>query len=69
VVPHDKRRKPTLPNVGSLVGATMEVDMSTLHRPDYLRVRIATRDVSKIPAVAEGAILPYLYDLYYEREA
>jgi hypothetical protein len=67
-VPHDKRSKPTLAYVGSLGDATMEVDMSTLHIPDYVRVRIAAMEVSKIPIVAEGAIIPYLYDFHYERE-
>jgi hypothetical protein len=31
-------------------------------------VKIAPKDVSKVPASAEGAILPYLYDFFYERE-
>jgi hypothetical protein len=67
-VPHDKRSKPTLAYVGSLVDATMEVDVSTLHILAYVRVRIVAMDVSKIPVVTEGAIIPYLYDFHYERE-
>jgi hypothetical protein len=43
--------------VGSLVGATMEVDMPTLHRTDY-----------EVQALAEGAIVLYLYDLHFESE-
>jgi hypothetical protein len=53
---------------GSLVGATKEVDHSSLHRADYVRIKITAKDVSKIPEVAEGAILPYLYDFNFERE-
>jgi hypothetical protein len=67
-IPYDKRSKKTLAYVGSLVSATKEVDRSTLHRADYVRIKIAARDVSKVPEVAEGAILPYIYDFYYERE-
>jgi hypothetical protein len=67
-VPYDQRSVATMTYVGSLVGATAEVDKSTLHRTDYVRVKIASRDISKVPAIAEGAILPYLYDFSYERE-
>jgi hypothetical protein len=33
-----------------------------------VRVRIVARDVCKVPEIAEGAILPYLYDFHFERE-
>jgi hypothetical protein len=61
-IPSDKRSKQTTAYVGSLVGATMEVDMTTFHRVDYVRIKIAARDASKVPARAEGAILPFLYE-------
>jgi hypothetical protein len=67
-IPYDKRSVPTLAYVGSLVGATSEVDHNSLHRADYVRIKIAAKDVSKVPEVVEGAILPYLYDFYFERE-
>jgi hypothetical protein len=67
-VPYDKRSIPTMAYVGSLVGATAEVDKSTLGRTDYVRIKIAARDISKVPERAEGAIIPYLYDFLYERE-
>jgi hypothetical protein len=43
-------------------------EKTTLNRVDYVRVKIAAKDVSKIPEFAEGAILPYLCDFFYERE-
>jgi hypothetical protein len=46
----------------------VKVDKSSLHHNDYARVKRAARDVSKVPKTAEGAILPYLHDFYYERE-
>jgi hypothetical protein len=67
-IPYDKRSKETAAFVGSLVGATAVVDPASLHRTDYVRIKIASRDVSKIPEIAEGAILPYLYDFHFERE-
>jgi hypothetical protein len=67
-IPYDKRSKSTLAYVGSLAGATMEVDESTLNMTDYVRIKIVARDVSKIPDWAEGIILPLLYDFFYERE-
>jgi hypothetical protein len=68
-VPFDKRSKEILVYVGSLVGATSEVDESTLNRTDYVRIKIAARDIAKVHAKAEGAILPFLYDFFYERGA
>lgn len=67
-IPYDKRSVKTLAYVGSLVGVTVEVDDRSLSRIDYVRMKIACRDVSKAPPVAEGAIIPYLYDFSFERE-
>jgi hypothetical protein len=67
-VPYDKRSKATMSYVASLVGATVEVDKSTLGRTDYVRVKIAFRDISKVAERAEGVIIPFLYDFLYERE-
>jgi hypothetical protein len=67
-IPYDKGSMPTLGYVGSLVGATGEVDKSTLHMADYVRIKIAAREIAKVPEVVEGAILSYLYDFCFERE-
>jgi hypothetical protein len=67
-IPYDKRSKETTTFVGSLVGAIAEVDMASLCRTYYVRVKIASKDVSRIPKVVEGAILPYLYVFQFERE-
>jgi hypothetical protein len=48
---------PTLAYAGSLMGATREVDYNSLHRADYVRIKIATKDVSKIPEVVMTFIL------------
>jgi hypothetical protein len=67
-IPSDKKSEEIAAYVGSLVGATVEVDEASLQRPDYVRVKIAAQDVSKVPEIVEGAIIPFLYDFYYERE-
>jgi hypothetical protein len=67
-IPNDKGSIPTLAYVGSLVGATVETDDNSLHRIDYVRIKIAAKVVTKVPEVAEGAIIPFLYDFYFERE-
>jgi hypothetical protein len=67
-VPYDKKSAETLAYAGSLVGATVEVYKTSLHRADYSRVKIAARVITKVPEVAKGAIVPFLYDFYYERE-
>jgi hypothetical protein len=67
-VPYDKRSIATMAYVGFLIGATAIVDKSTLGRTDCVRIQITTRDISKVPERAEGAIIPYLYDFLYDRE-
>jgi hypothetical protein len=67
-VPYDKRSVLTMAYVGSLVGSTQEVDKSTLNRTDYVRIRLAARDVTKVPEVAECSISEYLYGFFFERE-
>jgi hypothetical protein len=67
-IPYDKRSKATMAYVGSLVGATVDVDKSTMGRIDYVRVKIAAMGISKVAERAEGAIIPFLYDFLYERE-
>jgi hypothetical protein len=67
-IPYDKRSKEIVAYVESLVGATVEVDRASLNRTNYVRIKIAAKDVSKLPKIVEGAIIPYLYDIHYERE-
>jgi hypothetical protein len=67
-MPYDKRSRATMAYVGSLVGITLDVDKSTLNRTDYVRVKIGAKDITKVPEVVEGAIIPFLYDFFYERE-
>jgi hypothetical protein len=54
--------------VGSVVGFTRDVDKSTLNRSNFVRIKLATRDVTKMSGVAEGVRIPFLYDFFYERE-
>jgi hypothetical protein len=67
-IPFDKRSKEIVASVGSLVGATMEIDISTLNIVDYVRLKIVVKDILKVPEVMEGVTLPYLYDFFFERE-
>jgi hypothetical protein len=67
-IPYDKRSEETVAYAGSLVGGTVSVDKSSLSRMDYVRIKLAVRDLEKVPTTAEGAIIPFLYDFSYERE-
>jgi hypothetical protein len=67
-IPCDKTCEETVAYAGSLVGAIVFMDKSSLSRMDYVRVKLAVRDLEKVPATAEGAIIPFLYDFSYERE-
>jgi hypothetical protein len=50
-VPYNKRSAKTLAYVDSLVGVATEVDKSTLNKVDFVRLKIAARDVSRVPAI------------------
>lgn len=54
--------------IGGLVGKVMEIDEKTRFRHDYVRVKIAYRDITKIPSTTEGALGLFIYDFYFERE-
>lgn len=58
----------TVAKVGGLVGEVIEVDEGTRFRYDYVRLRIACRDVTKVPKTAEGAMGMFLIDFGFERE-
>jgi hypothetical protein len=40
--------------------------MSTLHKPEYVRLLIGCKDVENLADSAEGALMEDLYDVYYE---
>jgi hypothetical protein len=52
-VPFDKRSEESMAYVGSLIGATSDVDETTLNRIDYVRVKIVAKDIIKVPTVVE----------------
>lgn len=47
----DKRSVETLAYVGSLVGCTVDVDERTIFKPEYVRMKIACRDVTKVSCI------------------
>jgi hypothetical protein len=65
-IPYEKRSKEIVAYVESLVGATVSMDKTSLSKTDYVRVKIVARDLEKVPAIVEGAIVPSLYDFFYE---
>lgn len=46
----------------------METDEKTRFRLDYVRMKIACRDVTKVPRTAEGTVGIYVKDFIFERE-
>jgi hypothetical protein len=42
--------------VASKVGLPLEVDKDSLHKNDYVRVKIGCRDVTKVPASVDGLL-------------
>lgn len=67
-IPADQRSIRTLAKVGGLVGKVVEIDEGTRYRYDYVRLRIACRNVSKVPKIAEGTLGMYIIDFGFERE-
>lgn len=51
-IPADQRSIRTCAKVGGLVGKVLEIDEKTRLRSDYVRVRIACRDITKVPRTA-----------------
>lgn len=64
----DQRSIRTVAKVGDLVGKVLEIDEKTRFRHDYVRVRIACRDITKVSRSAESTLGIYLHDFIYERE-
>jgi hypothetical protein len=67
-VPDDQRGIRTIAKVGGLVGKTVAIDESTRFNPEFVRIKIACRDVMEIPESAEGDLGMYIFDFFYERE-
>lgn len=67
-IPIDQRSIKTIVKVGGLVGKTVSIDEKTRHKSDYIRVKIACRDIMQVPASAESALGLMLYDFFFERE-
>jgi len=57
-----------LQKIGGLVGKTMAIDEGTRFNRDYVRVKIACRNVELVPPSAECTLGMYLYDFFFERE-
>lgn len=67
-IPTDQRSIRTVAKVGDLVGKVLEIDEKTRFKHEYMRVRIACRDITRVPRSAESTLGIYLRDFYFERE-
>ncbi|XP_044428616.1 uncharacterized protein [Triticum aestivum] len=67
-IPIEKRCTEHIAYTGALVGITLEVDESTVHKPEYARILLGCREVEKIPPSAEGMLGEQYYDFFYEVE-
>jgi len=50
------------------VGKTMQIDESTIFNRDFVRIKIACRNVELVPPSAECNLGMYIYDFLFERE-
>lgn len=67
-IPVDQRSIKTTAMVDGLVGKMTELDEKTRYKPEYVRARIACRDVTRVPRMAEGTLGIYVFDFHFERE-
>ncbi|CAL4921903.1 unnamed protein product [Urochloa decumbens] len=67
-IPIDQRGVRTIAKVGGLVGKTVAIDEGTRFKQEFVRVKIACRDVELVPPCAEGALGLDIYDFYFELE-
>ena len=65
-IPADQRSIRTIAKVGGLVGKTISIDENSRFNLDFVRIKIACRDIHEIPAVAESTLGMFLYDFYFE---
>jgi preprotein translocase subunit YajC len=63
----DQRGIRTIAKVG-LVGKTISIDENTRYNPDYVRVKIACREIAEVLESAEGNLGMFIFDFFYERE-
>jgi hypothetical protein len=67
-IPVDQRGIRTIAKIGGLVGRTVEIDEGTRYNVEYVRIKIACRDVLEVPQVDEGNLGLNIFDFHYERE-
>jgi hypothetical protein len=61
-IPMEQRSPVTIAKVGGLVGKVVEIDERTGLRNEYVRARIACRDVTAIPRAVKSSLGLFLYD-------
>lgn len=67
-IPPDQRSIMTIAKVAGLVGKAAEIDEKTRYKAEYVRVKIACRDVSRVPRIADATLGFDEYDFTFERE-
>lgn len=67
-IPGDQRSIRTIAKIGDLVGKVVEIDEMTRFRADYVKVKIACRDLQKVPSTAKGTLGLCIHDFGFERE-
>ncbi|XP_037449887.1 uncharacterized protein LOC119319518 [Triticum dicoccoides] len=67
-IPMERRNERNVAYVSSLVGVPLEIDMATLHKPEFVRVRLCCRNVDELPGVVEAVLGTHFFDFFYEIE-
>ena len=47
------------------MGVTLDIDKSTVNRPESVRIKLGCRDAENIPEKAEGVLGDHFYDFFY----
>ena len=67
-IPTDQRNLRTIAKIGGLVGKTISIDEKTRYSHEFVRIKIACKDIYAIPETVESTLGVFIYDFAFELE-
>ena len=67
-IPTDQRNLRTIAKIGGLVGKTISIDEKTRYSHEFVKIKIACRDIYVVPETVESTLGVFIYDFAFELE-
>jgi hypothetical protein len=67
-IPTDQRNLRTIAKIGGLVGKTISIDEKTRYSHEFVRIKIACKDIYAIPETVESTLGVFIYNFAFELE-